>query len=264
MKTLIACWLLLSSMLFSQASHSQSLTLGLEPLLPGKMYQKELSPLFTHLDTLYDFKYLPVSTLDEYRQQALNTDFNYSYVSQAYYQFLQGFGYRAILASTQAIPVVLVGKTGSSLKQAQRNPKQKIYYVKNDLMSYYQVYLWQKDFKVQAIGMSTSNNVIIKVLKEKDSVGIISETEIGLLPKSLQDNLKILLKGEASFVYAVAHQSMEPGFNQLKKQLKDFHNNFVPNEQYHYLSLLKFEDYIKDKHEKEPMDEAFFKFVGLK
>ncbi len=237
-------------LLFTSNAKSLQLLMGVDPVNDPNVMAKEVAPLVEAMNYKYGLKYVPSSSTQELVQQVKGGNINCAYVSLGYAYLLQKMGFVLILESDEKVKFNLIGKAGLDFERDNKYRSEKVYYVKNDLFMKYMIkegndrYSWVAN----PIPAMTSENIMMKILKEESSLGYIIGDGLQLLHSSLRDNLKVYQSEEIGSVYFLVNKDVLSIGDDIGKDFLSFHDGFKdPAERYNYLRVYHFKKVKNNK-----------------
>ncbi len=237
-------------LLFTSNAKSLQLLMGVDPVNDPNVMAKEVAPLLEAMNHKYGLEYIPSSSTQELIQQVKGGNINCAYVSLGYAYLLQKMGFVLLLESDEKVKFDLIGKAGLDFDKGENYKSEKVYYVKNDLFMKYMIHEANEKYSWVAnpIPAMTSENIMMKILKEESSLGYIIGDGLQLLHRSLRDNLKVYQSEEIGSVYFLVNKDFLSISNDIRKDFLSFHEGFKdPDERYNYLRVYHFKKVKNDK-----------------
>jgi len=223
--------------------HALQLLLGTDPINSPEILTKELKPLLDAMKAKYKMEYVPAFTPEELLQQARQEKINGAYVTLGYAFLLQQIGFVPLLVSKEQLSMVLVGKPNTDIVAAKKSRDQKIYFLKNDLFSRFHVHkgIYKNQWVAEVKPSGTSENVILKLLKEQSSLGFVMGVDLGLLTEEMRNNLVIYEREDIGPVFLLVNREVLLKWPEIQLDMFKFHKNFKdPSMKYNYLSTYHF------------------------
>ncbi len=231
-------------------AQSLQLLMGVDPVNDPNVMAKEVAPLVKAMSEKYALKYIPSSATHELIQQVKEGRINCAYVSLGYAYLLQKMGFELLLESDEKVKFDLIGKAKFYFDSHEKYKSENVYYVKNDLFMKYMIHEGNDKYSwvTNPIPAMTSENIMMKILKEESSLGFIIGDGLQLLHHSLRDSLKVYQSEEIGSVYFLVNKDILSIENDIKKDFLSFHEGFKdPGEHYNYLRVYHFKKVKKDK-----------------
>ena len=143
----------------------------------------------------------------------------------------------------------------------KNNPNTSIYYVNHDLYS--QFWAQSLNSKEKLISFSRTEQVMLSVLKNKNSLGVAFLEDLGLIVDQVRKTLSVHEIIDFGKIYLLASPSLIKKRPNIKNELLDFHNDWNdPAKEYHYLNYFNFRLWKGSDKQAMHVSDAFQYFLS--
>lgn len=219
LQTLCCIWLLMSSIT------SSALELVFAPIVAGEVLHDQLSPISSELNKHFPKSYIHVpEDIEDYLARYDKTDITYA--DESYGSILvQEHGYIPILTTNEVAKASFASLINYPMDEIERNPNIIITANRNDLLLTGQALkLIDDDTRFKFFDRNT--NLIIRLLKNKNLVGVLPEEDIMLLPPNLKHKVFTLHQRKLSPFYLLIHPRHKNSAERIQNIMYEFHKNW--------------------------------------
>jgi hypothetical protein len=247
---------------FSALLHGGSVKVAFEPSVSSEILDKELAPLFSHLNSEYgSVMSVPSVSANNFLKLSQLGDINFVYAGSAYASILiDRFGFKPLLSSIKEVEIGVLANAHEDYALLKNNPEVELFHVPFDLYGRYMV--GKIDFKARLASRSNSERIIFSVLKKSSNLGVIFKDDLGLIPTYLSQKLKMHDTLNIGRVYLLVGPNLLTEANDIQKSMLNFHENWQgPNNEYFYLSFYKFTKWRTEHKEGMYVSKDFQSFL---
>ena len=238
------------------------------PVISPQMLEHELDPLKQTLKKYgWTLVFKHPKSWRELEQGIKNgeADILYTGFPTATY-LINHYQFQPILESTLPEQYTLIEKKiplSLSVAATATNPKKVFIGTSNHSADFYiQTVLKEK---AQAITRINGDNILIDLLRTKNSQAIIDKATFTFLPESLQNKIRILDTYSYGPIMHINSPNSPISNKELERILLDMHQNWQdPENKYHYLNVFQFRTCCKSKGWKNDEMQTFIEEVMSK
>lgn len=219
LNALCSIWLLLGF------TTSSALELVIAPIIAGEVIHDQLSPASFELNKHFPNSYIHVpEDIDDYLARHDKTDITYA--DESYGSILvQEHNYIPLLRTNEVAKVFFASLTNYNMDEIARNQDIMIAANRNDLLlTGLALRLMNDDSRFKLFDRNT--NLIIRLLKNENMVGVLPEEDLMLLPTNLKNKVYTLHQRKLSPFYLLINPKHKSSAQRIQGIMHEFHKNW--------------------------------------